>query len=785
MNKILVMGVMGAALLSGASGVAQERQRLSGTPLPDSAVLPQWPKPAPLALAADALVVRSQNLELVQAPGVFGGFVLRVSGKPMAVGQMRPLAGYIANGELKWLDLAAAAHHQCSVRKELKNVRVRFECFDDDGARWQLSQSFSPGSRPGTIEADIEITVDQDRDVAFLPMLMIFPGAGTFGAHKGQGLFAGLEYLEDEPSSSEADVIGPAAKREVPDNLKVTFPLMAVQNEDRYVALTWQMRPQFSAVFDSPDRLFGSGGHVMGVLFPGSDGRDREEGQLLPRVAQKLFARNPLAFRAVLMGGLGKTVVPAIQQYVALRGLPPLPAANLQLADYVAQAAAGWLDSGIRQSNLFHHAIAGGSFPAGRAADAAFWMQWLAERSPERATAARLEEISQAALAAVPPADLNSAGVGHVRYPVASLLYGHVAENAQRAADAGHQVLARFEPDGSIRYRPSPGGIDYSRTHYTNEANGLTARAVLDLLGAAAFSGRAELLEAGLKELRAMEQFRDGVPRGAQTWECPLHTPDILAAAHLVRAYTLGYELTGDPELLEEARYWAWTGVPFIYLVSPTDRPVGLYATIAVFGATQWKAPVWLGLPVQWCGLVYADALYRLARQDAKGPWQRLAQGITLSGIQQSWPAATPRPGMTPQQQAKNADLQGLLPDSLVLRAQHRNGPAINPATLEACAAQYFDRTPIYDFQAFRKSKLLVHAPGAIRLLVDNPGRMSFQVEPALEHPYYALVNGLKRSPRLWINGQATPCTAPNEFKPKEGWLILQLQGKAKVELGL
>ena len=56
--------------------------------------------------------------------------------------------------------------------------------------------------------------------------------------------------------------------------------------------------------------------------------------------------------------------------------------------------------------------------------------------------------------------------------------------------------------------------------------------------------------------------YANTVPRGAQTWEVPLHTPDILASAHLVSAYTLGYELSGDPALLDRAKYWAWTGVP-------------------------------------------------------------------------------------------------------------------------------------------------------------------------------------------------------------------------------
>jgi hypothetical protein len=64
--------------------------------------------------------------------------------------------------------------------------------------------------------------------------------------------------------------------------------------------------------------------------------------------------------------------------------------------------------------------------------------------------------------------------------------------------------------------------------------------------------------------------------------------------------------------------------VPFVYLVNPTaaqsSGAVGPYATIPVLGATNWQAPNWIGLPVEWCGLVYADSLARLARLAPKGP---------------------------------------------------------------------------------------------------------------------------------------------------------------------
>ena len=359
-------------------------------PLPAGAALPQWPKPTAQALSPKAASAHSKDLELIPSPAVPGAFDVRVAGEPMALGQSGTMIGYVAGGEVRWFDLAKAATAKRTVKIQRKSVQVSLAGRDADGAVWKMQQQFTPGAIPGAISIRTEVTVDQDRSVAFLPMLMIFPGAGTFGATKGQGLFAGLEYLDNEPSSSEADVIGPASKRQVPDNLKVTFPLMAVQHQGCHLALAWEMQPDVSAVFDSPDRLFGSGGHVMGLIFPGSDGKNREEGSLLPRVSQVLRANQPLVLRATLLGGMSDSVVPAVEQYVALRGLPPLPGANIDLQKYVSLAAGGWLNSKIREGQLFRHAIAGDHFKPGRAADASMWMDWLANQSGQPALAVRL-----------------------------------------------------------------------------------------------------------------------------------------------------------------------------------------------------------------------------------------------------------------------------------------------------------------------------------------------------------------------------------------------------------
>jgi hypothetical protein len=260
------------------------------------------------------------------------------------------------------------------------------------------------------------------------------------------------------------------------------------------------------------------------------------------------------------------------------------------------------------------------------------------------------------------------------------------------------------------------------------------------------------------------------VPRGAQTWEVPLHTPDILASAHLVRAYTLGYELTGDKDFLDQARYWAWTGVPFIYLTAPWEGPVGNYSTIAVFGATQFVSPVWMGLPVQWCGLVYGNAIRRFARHDPSGPWLQLADGIAAAGLQHTHPATDPR-------------YPGLLPDSFELRSQYRNPVPINPGTLMVEAVELYKESALYDFRVLSRHGLLVHAPGPITDIQETDQSASLRVNCWSKTLWRVLINGFSAEPSVKLNGVVTPIQAPHQYDAKSGRLVLQLTGPASIEI--
>src|SRR6185369_1773859 len=522
----------------------------------------------------------------------------------------------------------------------------------------------------------------------------------------------------------------------------------------------WEQSTNFAALHDSPDRLFQSGGHLMGIISPGADPTLRDDGSVLPYDGQLLKAGQTLTLRATILGARGNTIVPAVQQYVARRGLPVLTNIGYRASDYFTLEAHGWLDSQIRNGALFRHAV-GASFNFTPAADAALYMDWLAAKVPDATLSARLTSAAADARAAVAPVNYNSAAVGHVRFPVTALVYGSVPDNVTTALNEGRAQLNLFQPDGSIFYQPPSGGVDLGSTHWARDANGLTASHVTTVLERAAFSGDSALISEGLRLLRALNKFRDTVPRGAQTWEVPLHTPDILASAWLVRAYTLGYELSGESDLLEQARYWAWTGLPFVYLTPPTDKPVGIYSTIPVFGATEFTFP-WFGLPVQWCGLVYADAIRRFARHDPTGPWVQLADGIAAAGVQHTHLASEPA-------------YQGLLPDSFNLRAQARNPVPINPATLLPTAIQLFGEAAVYDFHVFRQHGLRVHAPGPLTDLQETGQSVRFRANGWPKSPWYVLINGFTVG-TVKLNGIETPLQPP-------GRLILRLNAPTTLEI--
>ncbi len=724
------------------------------------ALKPTRPTPGEAA----SLKLTAGDLTLTHCGQAWGGFVLSIAETEMAAGHVNGRLACEVDGKARFVQLDEA---DFSVRQEGSRITERAACGDETTGRWQMTRHFESAG-DSAIKVTMSLEVHEGGRLLHYPWLTLFPGLGTFGERKTQAVIPGIEYLADEPSSSKADVRTAAHLRRVPDPHKLCFPMVAFCHAGRCLSLRWSRSERVALVHDSPDRMFNSGAHLIGLWAP-NVGRHRLENDLFALNPMPLEPGQPVRAYATITGCQADSVVPAIRRYVAAAGVPELPVDPGGLEAAVELMAAGWTrSSGYDGAGGWKHAVWGRWEPQ-PAADACAFVLWLARHTGSRSTRTGLQKAMEAGLARVRKADAHfMGGVSHVRPPGAPFVFGDVAAFLRARKRGATMALARFEPDGSLPYRRRKGKPDYGETHFAKHANGCGAPELARILEAALLTGDSDLADKAVALLdKQTALYANTVPRGAQTWEVPLHTPDILASAYLVSAYVTGHKLTGRRDLLDQAIYWAWTGVPFVYLDRWTAGEVGDYATIPVLGATSWRAPLWIGLPVQWCGRVYAAALEALAPLDPAGPWDRLARGITASALQQTWSPPDKR--------------QGLLPDFFNLATQHRDGPAINPGTVQAGLPYLYGKDALFDSRVGRKSGWIVHAPGTLRNLQDSADGIRFNLDGWGAQPYSVLIVRVADKP-----GTVT-VSAPQhrvEYLADEDWLVISgIKGGATIEL--
>ncbi len=676
-------------------------------------------------------------------------------------------AAYLKNGRVVWFSLKNPHIKQTLARKNQRNTVFTWP--DPDGGTWTFTEECQ--SKPGGItDIQAQLRLSQKRDVLFFPAALLFVASGSKTKQLDQCLFSGLEYLgKGEASSGEKDLVGAGSERLSPPRYKITLPLMAASGEGVTTGFSWRPSSEIQPFFEVPDRHFGTSGAVFGLAYPGTE---REGSRLLPNVPASLKPKTPVSFRYTVTVSGGESIVPALSAYVSLSP-PPAPADLRPSARFFSELmGSGWVRSKLHDEKGFRHAYPG-SFKGQRAADAVLFLAWCMLHTSDKNLFEALLTAQNAEKAQLSPSDWANARVGHIGSPAPALIGGNIEDTLPFFRQRGELALSRFRPDGSLPFVPAKETAELGKTHFANTANGLESRMVQEVLEAAALTGDTRLKDQGLKLLDRLERvYRNDVPRGAQTWEVPLHTPDILASAQMVRCFTLGYDLTGKKHYLQTAVYWAGTGLPFVYLVNPIGEAVGPYATIAVFGATQFTAPNWMGLPVQWCGLVYADALFQLEERTGENFWKKVAEGITRSGIEQTWPLG------------ENSERVGLLPDSFDLQAQSRNDVAINPATLMACAVRLYG-VPVYSSRRVKTTGGLLHAPGALSEIKETEdGSVSFRFTGWQDTPVQLLLTQVSQLTEVQIDGQKAAET-DFRFHPETKTLILSLNRAARIKLRL
>lgn len=510
----------------------------------------------------------------------------------------------------------------------------------------------------------LAISLDGDDFVFDLssPRSVAGPSIRVPGVMK-EGLLAGVEYLEQgDTSSSELDIEREEHLRFEPDPMLITMPLAAYVTDRGSAAMLWEDMT-LQPVFSSPNRYDLTPDHLM---------------RLKGRTQHFRLRLGPTAAQ-------GARLDDAILWAVAQRGLPELPAAPRTPEAQMAFNRATF-DGSLRTTNGWYHATWPGN-PQQFFVDHASSVFRLDGRMPDV------------------PQLVN--GGAHIANPAAWLVSGRAGDwLAHLKADA-ERARKQQQLDGSFQYTGK-----YQRGHFDTTASGYCAVMALPILDHAYYTGDAASRDAGLKALDYMKRFV--TPRGAQIWEMPLHTPDLLAAAKCSMAFLRGYALTGRADYLDEARRWAIRGIPFVYQWG--NQPIMRYATTAVLGATDWTGVVWIGLPVQWCGTVYAYALLDLAAVDHTVDWTKLARGLLLCAEQMQYP---------------DGPYAGTLPDSFNLIAQRRLPAYVNPCALVSLRLRLsgqLDGVAVATVGAHR-----VAAPFPVRLendraIVDAPAGQKFQV---------------------------------------------------------
>jgi len=541
---------------------------------------------------------------------------------------------------------------------------------DETGAEWTASLRFQLSQHDPWIETRYRLFVDRTRNLLHFAGPTLLAGERCFGSSKDSALFPGLEALEgEEPSSSTRDLAPPLNLRYAPNIYKITIPLLAVSDGESTLGLMWDMNRQWSpghlglaARFASPNFKGSHDNHLMGVFVPTPPEWNRENEEIAEE-PYVLEAESGVTLASQILVAPGNAFA-SVWQWDKRHGFPePLPWPR-SVEKELALCRKGFMQTVWDPvSKKSRHCIDWG--PANSPGFATLlWWGSLLTRNPHQAQRARERAlfIGRQGLQEGGPGGLWSGANCHIMRWEFPFYFGHLDEAFDALRQHCEGLLKSQEPDGSWRFHPDEQRASLGKAG--DAVLGTCAGPAYNLWRYARLTGDPRFLAAGEKTLLFMRRFR--VPRGAQAWECPLYEPDILAAAYAILAYTEAYRATGDAQWLEDAEYWAQSGIPFVYAWRLPNRPAMQHATIPVFGSTFFTHS-WLGLPVQWNGLVYAYGLFHLA--DSATPradfWRKLAQGITVSGAYQQFDFDDQR--------------SGCYPDSYNVWTDARNPAYINP----------------------------------------------------------------------------------------------------------
>jgi len=471
------------------------------------------------------------------------------------------------------------------------------------------------------------------------------------------GLFGGLEFLAPGWRSSSDRAVGPKfADRWSPHPFKITLPVMAIEADGVTCAVLWNPLQKWhgdaimpTAMFASPNFIDDQPNHLMKLSAPGIP-KWREENECVARRPLSPIA-TPVRIEYLLYAEPHLPVALTAKRWYERFGTahpPAKPHDNRTLYDMIARnygETMYWKNEKGWRHHWFHSETSSRFVP--------FMAAELIAHSLETGNERWIEQKGLEKRTIVDTA-------------------GPLAERFQQVGPA-RAAISKMRPDGTFPFVMTDAAKDLTRRISRGQFEslgeegstslGTCVQGALPILKHAQLTGDQKSMTAAIKTLNAMTRFH--IPRGAQTWEVHQQIPDIRAAALAVEAFQIGFSLTGNERWLDQANYWAWTGVPFVYswhvpverragsfvsardkndaaryamlLSEPFENPkrqVTPYGTIPVMGTSCYVVN-WFGTIVQWCGLEWAQKVIQLDRDRPDPMLRYIADGVVLSGLQQ------------------------------------------------------------------------------------------------------------------------------------------------------
>jgi hypothetical protein len=594
-----------------------------------------------------------------------------------------------------------------------------------------------------------------------------YAGDGAFGARKDGALFPGLEYLTgNEVSSGDYGIVPPYSDRLVPNPLKITMPLMAVAADGLCTMAFWNPEQSWgqgpsaahsAACFDSPARREDRDGHLFTLFGPSPREGLAENARELPAPMAIAADAQSLTQEVSLAALPGDDVTAGVRYWFDVNGVPDPPPAPRSWAEESRLNARGLSQIAWDPAKKGWHNALDDPWGAAYNPAVALVLHHFTRANPtDPLTPAITAELAEA-----------WAAVGNQRGFDEAFTFGDAAAAVNDLLDSGLRQAFGMAADGSYGFHPTTGNKQISQAQSRSlgrdgEVNvGTCVMSLEPLMRAALFTGEPLLVQAGEKGLACLDRFSR--PQGAENWEVPLACPNLRAAALATRCYLYGYELTGKPAYLARARYWAGTGLPFLYVWNAADRPVMRYASISVMG-TSLHTGLWFGNAVQWVGLVYADAVRELAPYDTGFPWAKIAEGLLISAAQQQKTDASPRRHV------------GFFPDSYSpVKGDETYAWDLPPTAIELLAQSLHGSSPAASATVLRlPDGRTVHviAPGTITDASFEGGTLRFTSHYLPGEPHEIVIARVARAEQVTADGAVLP---KSDWQPT-AWGSLRLR---------